>query len=311
MRRRAPPCTSPTRTTCARHHRAAREQDRVIQWYGGAVHMDFSPSTPRENAYTAVPIEVLPPLYLAYNTRLLGDSGKVHSPVKARFEAGEPIVVEGMRQLAANTDKALAALLARDYAALADLMDVRRARRPSLHRRAAHERGGQWREALPGRGACAAAALLTLDSHGSAHRDATLDGAHTRAAHRQANFALRRSIYGDAVVGERNIELIETARALGFAAKFSGSGGGVICLKRMPAGGGGMAEDSTGRKIEVTSPLELSEKEEEETRKAFAEKGFTFVRIRFDEDHSGGGRSPLPVTPSSTAAMRGAVLQID
>lgn len=126
----------------------------------------------------------------------------------------------------------------------------------------------------------------------------------------QANFALRRSIYGDAAVGERNIEMVDTARALGLAAKFTGSGGACICLKRPTADAAAEGAANGGVRVAVESPLLLSEAEEEAARKVFNEKGFTFIRIRFDDDHSGGGRSPLPPSPSS-GALRGAVLQID
>jgi len=42
------------------------------------------------------------------------------------------------------------------------------------------------------------------------------------------NFDLRRKIYGDEVIGEKNIQMIEIARNLGAPAKFPGSGGAVI-----------------------------------------------------------------------------------
>mmetsp|Transcript_24984 Transcript_24984/g.73382 ORF Transcript_24984/g.73382 Transcript_24984/m.73382 type:complete len:682 (+) Transcript_24984:72-2117(+) len=223
-------------------------QDRVIQWYGGCVHMDFGEGVPRATAYSPVPCELLPPLYLAFNTRLLGDSGKVHSPVRARFAAGDPVVVEGMRRLAVMTDLALEALKAADYVTLCDLMDE--------------------------------------------------------------NFALRRSMYGDAAVGDRNIELVETARAAGLAAKFTGSGGACICLKRPAAGSGAVPDPS---RVAVSHPLLLSEEEEATLRDTFEEKGFTFVHVRFDDDGSGGGRSPLsPMNASASGVeLRGAVLQID
>ena len=51
-----------------------------------------------------------------------------------------------------------------------------------------------------------------------------------------SNFSLRRSIYGDDVVGERNLAAIELATSLGFAAKFTGSGGALVML---PASGSG------------------------------------------------------------------------
>jgi len=42
------------------------------------------------------------------------------------------------------------------------------------------------------------------------------------------NFALRRKIYGDKVIGEKNLEMVEIAHQLGSPAKFSGSGGAII-----------------------------------------------------------------------------------
>jgi hypothetical protein len=41
-------------------------QDRVIQTYGGCVHMDFSGEIP---AYTSLDPSLLPPMYLVYNTK--------------------------------------------------------------------------------------------------------------------------------------------------------------------------------------------------------------------------------------------------
>ena len=42
------------------------------------------------------------------------------------------------------------------------------------------------------------------------------------------NFDLRRKIYGDRVIGEKNLEMVAIARKLGSPAKFSGSGGAII-----------------------------------------------------------------------------------
>ena len=45
-----------------------------------------------------------------------------------------------------------------------------------------------------------------------------------------ANFDLRRKIYGDKVIGKDNLRMIEIARSHGAPAKFSGSGGAIIGL---------------------------------------------------------------------------------
>lgn len=47
-----------------------------------------------------------------------------------------------------------------------------------------------------------------------------------------SNFAMRRKLYGDAVVGATNIAAVNMATNLGFAAKFTGSGGAILCMHR-------------------------------------------------------------------------------
>ena len=44
----------------------------------------------------------------------------------------------------------------------------------------------------------------------------------------EMNFTLRRKIYGDSLIGERNLQMVKIARDLGAPAKFPGSGGAVI-----------------------------------------------------------------------------------
>ncbi|PKA63166.1 Glucuronokinase 1 [Apostasia shenzhenica] len=44
------------------------------------------------------------------------------------------------------------------------------------------------------------------------------------------NFDLRRAMFGDDVLGDVNIKMIETARSVGAAAKFTGSGGAVVAF---------------------------------------------------------------------------------
>jgi mevalonate kinase len=45
------------------------------------------------------------------------------------------------------------------------------------------------------------------------------------------NFGLRRKTYGDAVVGAKNLRAIELANAHGMEAKFTGSGGAIVCMR--------------------------------------------------------------------------------
>lgn len=48
----------------------------------------------------------------------------------------------------------------------------------------------------------------------------------------EKNFATRRELYGDAVVGAKNIAVAELLKAHHIAAKFTGSGGAFVCLKK-------------------------------------------------------------------------------
>ena len=100
---------------------AAGLQDRVILWYAteaqapaSLVHMDLGTALlagpDSHGAYTRLPVSELPPLYLAYDGRLAGDSGKVHSVVRARYERGDTVVLEGMAELAWLADAARGAL---------------------------------------------------------------------------------------------------------------------------------------------------------------------------------------------------------
>lgn len=99
-------------------------QDRVIQTYGGLVHMDFTRSEQKStNIYTELDPKLLPPFYLMYNTSAGGDSGKVHSTVKERWAAKDPTLLQGMETLAKYADEAVVCLQKQDIPRLAELME--------------------------------------------------------------------------------------------------------------------------------------------------------------------------------------------
>ena len=50
------------------------------------------------------------------------------------------------------------------------------------------------------------------------------------AGEMRSNFALRRKLFGDAVLGAENLEMVELAESMGAAAKFTGSGGAIAVL---------------------------------------------------------------------------------
>ncbi|HEX2999113.1 MAG TPA: hypothetical protein VHR86_02605, partial [Armatimonadota bacterium] len=133
-----------------------------------------------------------PRLFLAYEENP-SDSGKIHSDVRFRFNQGDAEVVAAMKTFARIAEEARAALLRRDEAQLATLMN--------------------------------------------------------------ANFDLRRRIFGDKVLGPKNLEMIAIARSLGFPGKFSGSGGAII---------GCFATDADRQRLE----------------EAYTRRGYQFLEIR-------------------------------
>jgi len=104
-------------------------QDRVIQVHEGLVYMDFDRSRAQEvdgltcYHYERLDPALLPPLYLAYHT-VLGEPTEVfHNNIRERFNRGEPTVVDAMTHFATLAARGRQALLDRDVAQLAALMN--------------------------------------------------------------------------------------------------------------------------------------------------------------------------------------------
>lgn len=152
--------------------------------------------------YLPLDIRRLPPLYLAFIAEP-SFSGKVHSPLRLRFDRGEKEVVEAMKQFAEFAEQA----------------------------------------------------RVILQS--GAEGPLTGDEAATFADIMDANFDLRRRILGDDVIGRPNLGMIELARSFGMAAKFTGSGGAVVCMSR------------SGSEVDIAT-----------VRREFEQRGFQFVRLR-------------------------------
>ncbi len=147
-------------------------QDRVIQVYGGAVYMDFDKERiDREGhgLYVSMDPEQFPSVFIAM-VRDPSDSSGIHSPVRVRWERGDPEVIAAMAEFAGYAADCRAALEAGDWDEVGRLMN--------------------------------------------------------------ANFDLRRRLYGDEVIGRANLRMITLARENGAPAKFSGSGGAIIGLYR-------------------------------------------------------------------------------
>jgi glucuronokinase len=89
-------------------------QDRVIQCYEGCVYMDFNKELIENQGYglyERLPPELLPNLYVAYNTQLSKVSGKVHSDVRTRFDRGEAEVIDVLGQIAGRAEEGRKAML--------------------------------------------------------------------------------------------------------------------------------------------------------------------------------------------------------
>jgi len=109
---------------------AAGLQDRVVQVYEGLVYMDFSKER-MENlhglscgVYESLDPRLLPPLYVAYNTDASEPTEVIHNNLRARYNQGEPAVVDAMRRLGDLTVQAHEAILAHDAQRLGELIDA-------------------------------------------------------------------------------------------------------------------------------------------------------------------------------------------
>ena len=115
-------------------------QDRVIQVYEGLVYMDFDAS--REHVvdglrcYRYEPLDpsLLPPLYVAHHETLGEPTEVFHNNIRERFRHGDQKVIDAMACFASLAADGREALLARDSARLARLMDKNFDTRRSIYR---------------------------------------------------------------------------------------------------------------------------------------------------------------------------------
>jgi len=102
-------------------------QDRVVQAYEGLVFMDFA----REHfeklghgRYEVLDPALLPPLYIAYTTRLSEGTEVFHNDISERYKRGEKAVVEAMEFWAELADRTREALLAGDHEVIPGLLNA-------------------------------------------------------------------------------------------------------------------------------------------------------------------------------------------
>lgn len=101
-------------------------QDRVIQVYEGLVYMDFSREHMDRSGYgiyERLDPSLLPNIFVAYRMSLSEGTEVFHSNVRERWRTGDPEVVNAMRRWGAIAEQGRAALLARDYPTLNQLIN--------------------------------------------------------------------------------------------------------------------------------------------------------------------------------------------
>jgi glucuronokinase len=97
---------------------AAGPQDRIVQSFGGLVSMDFGADRHEE-----LPRELLPPLFVAWLAGGGRASGLTHTDLRSRWNRGDAVVHDGVRELTRLGSGARGALLAGDMATFAACVD--------------------------------------------------------------------------------------------------------------------------------------------------------------------------------------------
>lgn len=112
-------------------------QDRVIQAYGGAVYMDFDEAHMRTHGhglYQPIDPALLPPLYVAYTTRLSEGTEVFHNDIRSRWENGDPEVRAAMQTWAGLAAQARDLILAGRGREIGPLLDANFDLRKKLYR---------------------------------------------------------------------------------------------------------------------------------------------------------------------------------
>ncbi len=112
-------------------------QDRVAQAYQGLVYMDFDRAVMEEKGqgiYEPIPLETLPPVYIAYRTDMSESSDVFHNDIRGRYDRGETEVVEAMSFWADLTVRARAAMLSGNRDELNEIIDINFDRRRALYK---------------------------------------------------------------------------------------------------------------------------------------------------------------------------------
>ncbi len=112
-------------------------QDRVIQTYETIVYMDFNKELIENRGYGIYePLDPakLPPIYIAYDAQLSEGSEVFHNNIRERFDQGDPVIVDAMKQFADFAEQAKEAIENGEQERLGKLMNQNFDLRSSLYK---------------------------------------------------------------------------------------------------------------------------------------------------------------------------------
>jgi len=112
-------------------------QDRVIQVYEGLVYMDFNKELMEKQGhghYEEIKPELLPPVYIAYRASLSEGTEVFHNDIRARFNHGEPAVVDAMKYWADLAGQARDLLLKNEGRKIGPLLDANFDKRREIYK---------------------------------------------------------------------------------------------------------------------------------------------------------------------------------
>lgn len=100
-------------------------QDRVIQVYEGCVYMDFDKDLMDKQGhgdYQSLPLENLPPVFVAYHDNLAEGTEVTHNDLRSRFNRGDKQVHDAIREFAGFAETAKDLILDNKGSEIAPLM---------------------------------------------------------------------------------------------------------------------------------------------------------------------------------------------
>jgi glucuronokinase len=106
---------------------AAGLQDRVVQAYGQPVYMDFDKEIMQKQGfgkYEILDASQFPNMYIAFRKNLSEGTEVLHNNLRARFNIGEPKVLEAMEKWAGFTESFRDALKTRDCKTMHELINA-------------------------------------------------------------------------------------------------------------------------------------------------------------------------------------------